>query len=100
LKISDPGTSFQFFPRGGKILTDFLGEGGGAKYEKNKILCAKTQINHYFQNQGGKHSPLAPPQMTSLIRPTRLPNKRYNRPTRLPNHKDIRPASLPNQRED
>jgi len=35
-----PGTSFQFFPRGGTILTDFLG--GGAKYEEKQILYAKT----------------------------------------------------------
>jgi len=30
-----PGTSFQFFPEGGTILTDFL---GGAKYEKTKCF--------------------------------------------------------------
>jgi len=35
---------------GGKILTDFL---GGAKYEKYKILKAKTQKVTIFQNQGG-----------------------------------------------
>jgi len=47
------------FSRGGKILTDFL---GGAKYEKNKTLCAKTQKITIFENQGGA------PQMTSLSR--------------------------------
>jgi len=41
---------------------------GGAKYEKYKILLAKTQKVTIFQNQGGggKCPPL-PPQMTSLL---------------------------------
>jgi len=47
------GTSFKFFPGGGTILTNFL---GGAKYEKNKILCAKTQKGHYFSNSGGANA--------------------------------------------
>jgi len=52
------------FSRGGKILTDFLGEG---KIWRKKIVCVKTQKITIFQNQGGKFSPSAPPQMTSLV---------------------------------
>jgi len=48
--IQGAGTSSKFFP-GGNILTDFLGK--GAKYKKNKFLCAKTQKNHYFSKSGG-----------------------------------------------
>jgi len=46
--------------RGGNALTDFL---GGAKYEKNIILYAKTQKNNYLSNSGGR---MPPPQMTFL----------------------------------
>jgi len=51
LDALSPGMSFQFFPGGGgyEILTDFL---GGGWYEKNKMLCAKTQKNHYFTKSG------------------------------------------------
>jgi len=56
--ILDAGTSFCLFLGGrGNILTVFV---GGAKYEKNKILCAKTQQITIFQN------PPLPPPMTSL----------------------------------
>jgi len=48
------------FTRGGKILTDLLG-GGGAKYERNKILCAKTQKITIFLIQGANASPPCPP---------------------------------------
>jgi len=58
MSSSSAGTSFQFFIGRGKILTDFLG--GGAKYEKKKKLCAKTQKNHYFSNSGGGKYPLPP----------------------------------------
>jgi len=46
------GTSFHIFPGGSKILTDFLGR-GVAKYEKNKIVCAKTQKSLFFKIRGG-----------------------------------------------
>jgi len=47
------------FSRGGKISTNFLG--GGAKIEKNKRLCAKTQKVTIFQNQGGGMPPAPHP---------------------------------------
>jgi len=50
------GTSFQFFPGGGKILTYFLG--GGAKYEE-KNLCTKIII---FQIQGVANAHCPPPK--------------------------------------
>jgi len=55
------------FSRGATILTDFLGR--GAKYEKNKMLCVKTQKITIFKNQGGgANAPLPPPpQMTPLV---------------------------------
>jgi len=39
-------------------LTDSL---GGAKYEKNKMLCAKTQKSQYFSNSGEGAMPSPPP---------------------------------------
>jgi len=57
--------SIPFFPGGGKILTDFLGE---AKYEEKK-MCVQKHKNPYFSKSGGSNAPLPlPPQMTSLGR--------------------------------
>jgi len=52
------GRHFSFFQGGGTILTDFLR--GGAKYEETKLLCAKTQKNHYFSKSGAANAPLPP----------------------------------------
>jgi len=51
------GTSFQFFPGGGKNLTNFL---GGAKYEEKK-LCIQKHKNHYFSKSGEGQIPPPPP---------------------------------------
>jgi len=51
------GTSFQFFPGGGKILTELLGGGGQNMKNKN---CAQRQKITVFQNQGGANAPPSP----------------------------------------
>jgi len=59
---SKQGRHFKKNSREGKILTEFLGEGGKAKYEEKKLF-AKTQTSHYFSNLGGvKCPPLPPPK--------------------------------------
>jgi len=52
------GTSFQFFPGGGKILTDFL---GGQNMKKTKKFRQKHKIVTIFQNQKGANAPPRPP---------------------------------------
>jgi len=62
--------SFQFLPGGGQNFVRL--PRGGAKYEKNKMLCEKHKKRHYFSiSGGGQISPLPtqPPQMTSLVHP-------------------------------
>jgi len=57
---NNQGRHFSFFPGGGNILIDVLG--GGAKYEKNIILCAKTQKGTIFKIPGGgANHPALPP---------------------------------------
>jgi len=58
-----------FFRVGGHNF-DRLRRGGGAKNERKKFVCAKTQKVTIFQIQGGgKCPPPCPPspQMTSLV---------------------------------
>jgi len=41
--------------------------GWGAKYEKNKVLCAKTPKSHYFSNSGGTNAPRPAPPPTNDV---------------------------------
>jgi len=51
----EEGTSFNFFPQGHNF--DRLPRGGGAKYEEEKIVCAKHKKVTIFQIQGWQMLP-------------------------------------------
>jgi len=72
-----------FFKRGAKFWPTFR---GGAKYEKNKILCAKTQKSLFFKIRGGGQMPAAlPPKWRpcykAILGVNRLFNKRISQLT-------------------
>jgi len=55
------GLHFSFSRGGGaKILTDFLGEGGGKIRKKQNCVRKNTKIT-IFQNQAGANAPPCPP---------------------------------------
>jgi len=55
------GRHFIFFHgEGGKILTNFLGGRGGAKYEK-KSVCKNIKNPYFSKSGGGKMHPPLPP---------------------------------------
>jgi len=57
---SAPGTSFQFFPAGVKILTDFQGEGKIWR-KKTIFVCKNTKITIFLNQEGANIPPLPPP---------------------------------------
>jgi len=50
IPVCRSGTSFQFFPGGGNILTEFLG--GGQNMKNTKFCRQKHKKVTIFQNQG------------------------------------------------
>jgi len=63
--------AISFFPRGGKILTEFLG--GGQNMKKNYVVGKNTK-SLYFFNSRGAFAPPAPPNDVPVSRLRSRPN--------------------------
>jgi len=63
-KYNTAGTSFQFFLRGGKILTDYL----GGNMKKTKFCVQKHRKLLFFKFRGGKHLLPPPPSDAPAVR--------------------------------